>query len=108
MHCRFSTRSRCITRVRWASTRRWSVGGPMAVDVTYSALGANRGEAVALLDLRGARLAIAEVGWSKPPGQPATAKVVLDLDNDRISRVPQIEVRAAGLDGRLSAMLGMG
>ena len=32
--------------------------------------------------------------------------IVLELDNDRIVRVPQIEVRAAGLDGHLAASFG--
>ena len=82
------------------------VSGPIAADVTFTALAANRGEATALLDLRGATLSIAEAGWKKPPDQPATAKIVLDLDNERITRIPQIEVKAPGLDGRFAAQIG--
>jgi hypothetical protein len=91
--------------------------GPIAADVTYSAFaagqgasqganqGASRGEAIALLDLRGATLAIPEAGWTKPPDQPGTAKVVVDLDHEKITGIPQIEVKAAGLDGRFAALL---
>ncbi len=84
--------------------------GPIAADVTYSAFaasqGAKRGEATARLDLRGATLAIPEAGWQKPPGQPGTAKIVIDLDHEKISAIPQIEVKAAGLDGHFAALLG--
>lgn len=81
------------------------INGPIGVDVSYTTY-ASRGEATALLDLRGATLAIPEAGWRKPPGQPGTAKLVLDLDNEKISRIRQIDVTAPGLDGRLTAMLG--
>src|SRR5438046_375656 len=64
-----------------------------------------RGEAIALLDLKGASLAIPEAGWKKPPDQPATAKITLDIENERIAQIPQIEVRAPGLDGRLAIQL---
>ena len=79
--------------------------GPIAADVTYNVLSTTRGEATALLDLRTAGLALPEAGWKKPPDQPATAKVVLDIENGRIAQVPQIEVKAAGLDGRLAVLL---
>lgn len=79
--------------------------GPIALDATYTEFPANRGEAVAQLDLRGAALAIAEAGWKKPAGQPASARIVLDLDHERIVRIRQIEVAAPGLAGRLSAAL---
>ena len=83
------------------------VSGPIAADVTFTVLAANRGEATALLDLRGTTLSIAEAGWKKPPDQPATAKIVLDLDNERIAKIPQIEVKAPGLDGRFAAQIGV-
>jgi len=81
------------------------VKGPIAADVTYTALGSNRGKATALLDLRGASLAIPEAGWKKSPDQPGTATVVLDIENDRITRVRQIEINAASLDGRFAAQI---
>jgi hypothetical protein len=79
--------------------------GPITADITYTAFAGNRGEATAQLDLRSAALAIPEAGWEKPPDQPATATLVLDLDNEKITRIPQIEVAAPGLDGRFAALV---
>jgi hypothetical protein len=79
--------------------------GPIAADITYSTFAANRGEATALLDLRNVGLAIPEAGWKKPPEQPGTASLVLDLDNQKITRIRQIELKAAGLDGHFAVLL---
>ena len=79
--------------------------GPVAADVVYSAQGPGKGEAVATLDLRGTTLAIPEAGWKKPADQPGSAKVVIDLENEKISRIPQIEIKAPGLDGSFAARL---
>ncbi|HEX3954038.1 MAG TPA: AsmA-like C-terminal domain-containing protein [Stellaceae bacterium] len=81
------------------------LSGPIGVEAIYSTFAGYRGEVTAMLDLREATLGIAEADWKKPAGQAATAKIALDLDDDRITRVPQIEVRAAGLDGHFSATL---
>lgn len=80
--------------------------GPVAIEAIYKALGANRGEATAVLDLRDAALSIPEAGWKKPPGQPGTAKLVLDLDHEKATRLRQVQVSAPGLDGWLSAQFG--
>jgi len=79
--------------------------GPIGADITYAALAANRGEATVQLDLRGAALAIPEAGWQKAPDQPGSATLVIDLDNEKITRIRQIEITAPGLDGRLAALL---
>lgn len=81
------------------------MSGPIAVDASYMAFAANRGEVIALLDLGDATLAIPEAGWKKPPGQPGTAKVVLDINNEKITRIRQIEASAPGLEGRMTALL---
>jgi hypothetical protein len=81
------------------------VHGPIAIDATYAAFAAERGEATANLDLRDAALSIPEAGWRKPPGQPGSARIVLDLANQKIAHIRQITVRAAGLDGRMTAVL---
>jgi len=70
--------------------------------VTYSRFEGTRAQAVANLDLRAASLAIDEADWRKLPGAPGIAKLVIDLDHDRIAQVSDVEVRAAGLDGRLA------
>ncbi|MFI4948600.1 MAG: DUF3971 domain-containing protein [Alphaproteobacteria bacterium] len=79
--------------------------GPIAADVTYTALAANRGEATALLDLRGAAMTFPAAGWVKPPDQPGSARLVFDIDKERITGVPQIEVTAPGLDGHFAVRL---
>ena len=78
------------------------LSGPVAMDVTYSRFDAGRAQAVATLDLRAASLAIDEAGWKKSPDSAGIAKLVIDLDHDRITQVSDVEVRAAGLDGRLA------
>jgi Protein of unknown function/AsmA-like C-terminal region len=80
--------------------------GPIAAEVTYAALPGDRGKATARLDLRQATLAIPEAGWKKPPDQPGTATIVLDLDHEKIAGIPQIAIQAAGLDGRFAARFG--
>jgi hypothetical protein len=81
------------------------VAGPVAVDLTYWTLDPAHAEAEAALDLRSTSLAVAEAGWKKPPGAPAGAKLLLDLRNERVTRVRDIEVKAAGLDGRFAVEL---
>ncbi len=81
------------------------VGGPVGIDITYSTLDPTHAEAEASLDLRSASLSVAEAGWKKVPGAPAPAKLVLDLQNEQITRLRDIEVKAAGLDGRFAVAL---
>ena len=76
--------------------------GPVGVDVTYSRFEAARAQAVANLDLRAASLAIDEAGWKKAPDTPGAAKLVIELDHDRITQLSDVEVKSAGLDGRLA------
>jgi len=78
------------------------LSGPVAIDLTYSAIEGNRATAVAALDLRGTSLQVVEAGWGKLPGLPGTARIAFDLDRDAVTRVQQIEVKAAGLDGNFA------
>jgi AsmA-like C-terminal region/Protein of unknown function len=79
--------------------------GPVGVNLTYWTFDPSHAEAEASLDLHSTSLSVAEADWKKPPGAPATARVVLDLYNERVTRLPEIEVRAAGLDGRFAVAL---
>jgi uncharacterized protein YhdP len=81
------------------------VGGPVGIDLTYWTLDPTHAEAEASLDLRSASLSVAEAGWKKAPGTPAGAKLVLDLQNEQVTRLRDIEVKAAGLDGRFAVAL---
>ena len=81
------------------------VGGPVGIDLTYWTLDAARATAEAALDLRSANLSFSEAGWKKPAGAPAGAKLVLDLRNEQVTRLRDIEVKAAALDGKFAVAL---
>jgi hypothetical protein len=81
------------------------LAGPVGIDLNYWVTDAAHAEAEAAVDLRAASLSVAEAGWRKPPGAPATARVRLDLYNERVTRLPEIEVKAAGLDSKLAVVL---
>lgn len=82
------------------------VSGPVALDLTYTVpASGTRSEVDASLDLVDTRLALDEAGWQKPPQAPANAKLVVALDNDIVVGIPEIDVRAAGLDGRFAVTL---
>src|SRR5437588_407053 len=104
MRWRSSIPSRFPTPMRSESTRRgWAAAPtPCCIDLPDTQLDAAHAQAMATLDLRGAALAIDEAGWKKPADAPGSAKLVIDLEQDRITRLPQIEVKAPGLDGRLA------
>jgi hypothetical protein len=76
--------------------------GPVGIDLIYRVIDAAHAEAEATVDLHAAGLSIGEAGWRKPPGAPATARVVLDLYNEHVARLPEVAVKAAGLDGRFA------
>jgi hypothetical protein len=79
--------------------------GTVGLDLTYSVLDTRRAEAEAKLDLGAATLSVAEAGWAKPSGAPANARLVLDFANDRVTRLRDIEVKAAGLNGKFALAL---
>ncbi len=81
------------------------VAGPVEVDLTYRVFDATHAEADATLDLRSASLSVAEAGWKKPPSAPASARLVLDLHDEQVTRLREIEIKAAGLDGRFALTL---
>jgi uncharacterized protein YhdP len=81
------------------------VAGPVGIDLTYWTLDATHAVAEAALDLRSADLTVAEAGWKKPPGAPGGAKLALDLQNEQVTRLRDVEVKAAGLDGRFAVAL---
>jgi hypothetical protein len=81
------------------------ITGPIGVDLTYSDFGAGRAEAEARLDLRAANLSVAETGWNKAPDVPGTGRLVLDLANEQVTRLREIEVKAAGLYGKFALAL---
>jgi hypothetical protein len=89
----------------------WDAGGdrlsgPVAADLTYTVPpSGTRAGVDAVFDLTAARLALAGTGWEKPPQVPGTAKLTLDLDNDQLVKIPSIELKAPGLDGKFAVAL---
>ena len=82
------------------------VSGPVALDLDYvMPKTGTRSEVDANLDLRDTRLVLAEAGWQKPPSAPGSAKMVVALDDDVVVGIPEIDIRAAGLDGRFAVAL---
>jgi hypothetical protein len=81
------------------------ITGPIGIDLTYSVFDAGRAEAEARLDLRAASLSVAETGWSKAPNVPGTGRVILDFTNELITRLREIEVKAAGLEAKFALAL---
>jgi hypothetical protein len=59
-----------------------------------------------MLDLSGARIRLFDVGWEKPPQVPGTAKLSMEFDNDALTRIPSIDLKAPGLDGQLAVTFG--
>jgi hypothetical protein len=81
------------------------ISGPIGVDVAYSAFAAGRAEADARLDLHAASLSVAEAGWDKRPDVPGHARLLVDFTNEQITRLPEIEVKTAGLYGKFGIRL---
>lgn len=80
--------------------------GPIGAEVTYTAEEPGRGTAVAMLDLAGASLSLPDFGWAKPAKAPGSVKIAVDISKDAVARLPEVEVRAAGLDGRFAIGFG--
>ena len=79
------------------------LAGPVSIDLTYT-VPANgpQAEVDAALDLAAASLSVDEAGWKKPPQAPANARLVVALNDDRLVAIPEIDVKAAGLDGKFA------
>jgi hypothetical protein len=83
------------------------VAGPAAIEASYAEFavgrdGKSRAEADIRVDLREAALEVPEAGWKKAPGSAATARVVLDLNNDRLARIRRADAQGPGLQAVLS------
>ncbi len=82
------------------------LAGPIKADLTYTTPPAGTKAMLdAVLDLTAARMSLAGTGWEKPPQVPGTAKLSVELDNDSVARIPSIELKAPGLDGKLAVAL---
>jgi len=80
--------------------------GPVAVNAMLTGLANKRGDAAVDLDLGGAALSLPDLNWAKPPGTPATAKLQLELADDRVSAIREATVKGQGIGLRVSAAYG--
>ena len=82
------------------------VTGPVGVTASYSLGTGKTGQANATLDLSDSALAMPLLGWNKPAGTPATARVTADLADDQVTGLRDATVSGGGLDAALSAGFG--
>jgi hypothetical protein len=82
------------------------VSGPVGVKASYSRGATTNAEAVATLDLSDSTLSLPWFGWSKPAREPATARVTLDLADDKLVAVPQASLTGADIDAQVSIGFG--
>ncbi len=79
------------------------LSGPVAVDLTYTVpTGNGPAEVVAMLNLAGAGLAYDEANWKKPPQSPGSAKLVVTLSDEVVTAIPEVAIKAGGLDVRFA------
>lgn len=77
--------------------------GAVGVDFTYALDRAHRGEATVALDLGPANLALAKLGWKKPAGVPATARLDLAFADEHLIAIRDAVVAGGGMDAELTA-----
>lgn len=89
-----------------AARRTYDYGtGPLSVDgglvakVDYLELRDGRGELKANLDLARATLGLRQIGYVKPADKPATAELMLVLQNGKPVSLDNVVLRSQGFDG---------
>jgi uncharacterized protein YhdP len=81
------------------------LAGPVGADVTYTVPVSGPAEVVATLDLTAASLTCDEANWKKPPHSPGSARLVATLNDEVITKIPEIAIKAAGLDSRFAVII---
>jgi hypothetical protein len=74
------------------------VDGPVAVDASIAERGGKRRQVGLTLGLKDAHLTEALVGYEKAPGDPALARMTIDLEGDRPVQVRDLVATGPGLD----------
>lgn len=82
------------------------VSGTLGVAASYSLGAGNGGQAVATFDLADSVLTMPMLGWTKPARVPATAKVTVDLANDKVLALRNGSLTGGGMDAALSVGFG--
>jgi hypothetical protein len=76
------------------------VDGPVAVDAGITERSGKRRRVALSLGLKDARVSEPLVGYAKPPGDPALARMVVELEGDRPLQIRDLEAKGANLDLR--------
>lgn len=92
-----------LARVRRALRKvvdldRYLVGGAFDGRVTYELSGKGVGTIETTMDLTRAALAIPEIRWSKAAGLAGALEAGVQMQDDRLTSVPNVELLAPGLD----------
>lgn len=80
--------------------------GPVAATVSYTDPWAGPSTLLGQLDLAKASLKIADLGWTKPVGQAASARFDLRLVDGRFASLAAAELTGGGLSARASGTFG--
>lgn len=79
--------------------------GPVGIDLLYTIEQKGASAAALTLDLARSRLAVAELGWSKPAGTPAKARGKVELSKGKAVRVSGLALEGGGLKAGGSVQL---
>jgi len=71
--------------------------GPVGTDIVFTIDQRKRMGLTGTLDLAKTALTVPELGWSKPPGTPATGRFALEFQKDKVAKVTGIAVEGGGL-----------
>jgi hypothetical protein len=74
------------------------IDGPIAVDASITEQTGKRRQVALRLGLKDARLTEALVGYEKAAGDPATARMTVDLQDDRPLQIRDLEAKGSNLD----------
>jgi hypothetical protein len=79
------------------------LGGNIGVDASYDLGTDKRARLLATLDLKDASVTIKKLAWSKAPGAAATARLALDLADDKVRSARDVTLIGSGIDMKIAA-----
>jgi hypothetical protein len=70
--------------------------GPVSADVGLLETAKGRGDAVIKFELKDAEFRLSPFGWTKPPGKDGIAWLSLKLQNRKLVKIPNLDIRMQG------------